>query len=355
MQKRSIRGGGRTGAQLAMALAVVMVSCSTVKVRVPVMRPAEINLRGKTELVIGSIYGPDHYELTNILKDAISSSGRFKLVDRQNLDKVMAELQLSQSDLADGESRKKLGKLMTGSIMLIGNVEQSDYQETVDTKKDTCTKTEDKKTVKYPCTKITRRGTAKVVTNFDVIDVETGENLKPKRLTCQKNAVRRETDGNPPRIDGDSMVDQCRREVVAEFMKAIAPWHDYVDAPFLKDGDIPMLEMGINYAQRGEWDEAIKKFREAVELTNKQPGLAADVVAKGHWNLGLSYQYTFQFEKAREEVKRAFDMTGNKDFLRELDNIKRLEAEQAKLQEQLGTTTTADGADGGSTENAGGI
>lgn len=312
------------------------VGCSTVHVRVPIMRPAEINLRGKSELVIGAIEGPSSAEINSLLKDAIVSSGRFKLVDRQHLDKVMNELSLSQSDLASSDSRRKLGKLMTGSIMLVGRVERDNYEEQTQVSHDTCTKTVNKKQVKYACTRRTRTGTADFAVGFDVIDIETGENLKPKRMSCKRSDSNSAVDGTPAAIDGRGMLDGCHREAVTGFMKAIAPWQDQVNAPFLKDSDIPPLEQGIAYAQRGEWMEAIEKFRAAVDFVDSQPGLKADVIAKAHWDLGLAYEYTFRFDEATAEIKKAYDMTSNEQFLAELDNIKRLKAEQEKLAEQNG-------------------
>lgn len=322
---------------------VFTAACSTVRVQVPVMRPAEINLRGKSELVIGELQGPSNEKMTMLLKNAISDSGRFKLVNRTHLDQILAELALSQSDLADTDNQKKLGKLMSGSIMLVGTIERSDYEENVDVRDETCTKRENKKEVKYPCVRHTRTGNAQVAVGFDVIDIETAENLKAKRLTCTRSSTTQEYDNDPPRIDGEQLLESCHAQVVAEFMKAIAPWQDYVSAPFQKDSDVPMLELGISYAQRGEWKDAIQKFREGVEFAGSQPGLAAETVAKAHWDLGLAYEYTFQFDEAEAEVKKAYDMSGNDDYLSELNNIKRLREERRKLLEQLGESETQDG------------
>jgi hypothetical protein len=82
-----IAGGGLAAA--------IIAGCSTVTVRVPVMRPAEINLRGKQDLVIGDVNGPDATQIHNLLKDAVVRSGHFKLVSREHMDQVLAELQLS--------------------------------------------------------------------------------------------------------------------------------------------------------------------------------------------------------------------------------------------------------------------
>lgn len=315
-------------------LLLVAPACSTVTVRVPVMRPAEINLRGKNEIVIGYIRGRESPRITGRLKQAVADAGRFKLVSREHMDEVMRELRLSASDLADADSQRKLGKLMTGSILIGGGVESFEYNENQGYNQTTCTKTVNKKTVEYPCTKRTRTGKAEVAVAFDTIDIATGENLKPKRLQCTRTRATEATDGTPPSIDGDALLEDCANEIVTKYLRAIAPWQDYVNAPFKKDGDAPALEIGISFAARGEWSDAIAKFQEAIDFLRSKPDVDAETVAKAHWNLGLAYEYTFQFDKASEEVKRAFEMTQDAAMLRELDNIKRLRAEQEKLREQ---------------------
>lgn len=309
--------------------AVSAAACSTVRVRVPVLRPAEINLRGKNEIVIGEITGENPTAVENNVKQAIGASDHLRLVDRDHMDKVMAELALSASDLADPESRKKLGKQMTGSILLVGRVETNRYDENTWEDDAQCTRSKKGKTVEYRCVHHYRKGTATLNVGFDIIDIETGENIRPKRLSCSKSTTTKETDHNPrgenlvtsvvraatghekrskaPPIDQHSLLEACNQQVVASLMKAIAPWQDYVEAPFLKDGDVPQLELGINYAKQGDWKSALEQFRGALEFVGTQPGMAVGTIAKVHWDLGLAYEYTNQFAEAETEIKAAYD------------------------------------------------
>ena len=315
---------------------VLLAGCSTVTVRVPVMRPAEVNLRGKSELVIGELGGPAAATIAGLLKESIVNSGRFKLVSREHMEPILQELQLGVSDLADPESRRKLGKLMTGSILLTGTVTRSDYDEETTASKDTCTRSEKGQQIEYDCVQRQRLGRAEVAVSFDVVDIETGENLKPKQLSCKRHESTRATDATPAPIDGSALLEVCQREVVGELMKAIAPWQDHVNAPFLRDGDLPGLEVGIHFATQGLWDDAIAKFKESLELASTRADLAVDTIAKAHWDLGLAYEYTFRFDEAIEQVKKAYAMTQNPDFLQEVSAIERLRDEQRRLQEQTG-------------------
>jgi hypothetical protein len=107
-----------------------------------------------------------------------------------------------------------------------------------------------------------RQGAATVAASFDVVDVASGENIKPKRLKCDDARETHAVDEEPPAIDGQAMLDHCSTKIVADFMKAIAPWQDFVDVPFKKDGDLPSLERGIGYARAGQWSDAIASFQE---------------------------------------------------------------------------------------------
>jgi tetratricopeptide (TPR) repeat protein len=205
-----------------------------------------------------------------------------------------------------------------------------------------------------------REGLATVSAGFDVLDIATGENLKPKRVSCTRKDLRQFTDHNPPQglitdiirastgneepskappLDGQRMHDSCLDEVVFNFMKAISPWQEIVDAPFVKDSDVPQLELGINYAQQGQWQEALAKFEEALAKSQSQSDIDQDTLAKVYWDLGLAYEYTSQFDGAENAIKKAFEISKEEDYLAELKNIQRLREEHQRLLEQTGEQT----------------
>jgi curli biogenesis system outer membrane secretion channel CsgG len=58
--------------------------------------------------------------LTTQLADHLNASGRVKVVDRVVLDRLLAELNLGTSDLADPETALRLGRVMAARIMGTG-------------------------------------------------------------------------------------------------------------------------------------------------------------------------------------------------------------------------------------------
>jgi tetratricopeptide (TPR) repeat protein len=310
-------------------------ACSTMKVPVPVMRPAEINLKGKNEIIIGQINGRGGEKIAAYVKEKTADSGRLKIVDRQHLNRVLRELRMSQSDLVNLEKRKKLGKLMAGSILVMGNVLDNRYKENLTHDRGTCYKTVNKKQREYTCYHYKRKGTATVKVSFDVIDIETGENLRSKVSQCVQKAQKSATDKRPERIDGGALLDSCSQSVANDFLKAICPWQQIVSAAFQKDGDLPMLEIGINYAKSGLWTDALSQFKEAVKQADSNADLSPKTAAKAYWDLGLCCEYTNRFDESVGYVKKAYALSSDAEYLKELANIEKMKKDRERLEEQM--------------------
>lgn len=317
----------------AAALAL-LAGCGTVTVRVPVMRPAEINMAPYRSVGLGEIkqrgqnYGSTL--VANLVEQALLETGRFQVVDRQHMDKVMQELRLSASDLADPKNAARLGQTVTAGALVFGDVEDR-YSETP--KEDTYQDKEGKRHVNYSL-----RGEALVRASFKVIDVSTGRLIITKTYEERRDDTNRSTDKRPDPIDKERLFSAARQAVVERFMKAIAPHKEYVAARFEKDGDIPQLEGGIGWAQRGEWQKAQDAFQAAIQAAENNPKIKSDTLAKGYWDLGLAYEYAGDYDKAVKMIEKAQGLSGNNDYLNEIDNVKRLQSDAKKLAEQtLGT------------------
>src|SRR3954453_2316529 len=106
----------------------LLVACGTVPVRVPVVRPAEINMAPYQTVAIGDMRGRGDRVFGAALEEALVASNRFQVLDRQHLTGVMRELQLSSSDLAEPMNAAKLGKEMGAGALIYGDVDES-YRE----------------------------------------------------------------------------------------------------------------------------------------------------------------------------------------------------------------------------------
>src|SRR5947209_10610094 len=105
--------------------ALACAACGTVAVRVPVMKPAEINMAPYNSVAIGGMTGNADRPMTDALEEALVNTQRFTVVDRQHMQSIMRELQLSSTDLADPNAAAKLGKVVAAGALIFGDVQDT--------------------------------------------------------------------------------------------------------------------------------------------------------------------------------------------------------------------------------------
>lgn len=59
--------------------------------------------------------------------------------------------------------------------------------------------------------------------------------------------------------------------------------------------------------------------------------------------MGLAFEFTGRFDEAAEYVKKAYELSNDGDYLNELDRIRRMKADSARLREQLRDAESAQG------------
>lgn len=194
--------------------AIAASACSKVGVVVPVTKPAEINLRGKNEIIVSDLtpanpWDPNLIRGGQILADMVRENlagSNFKIIDRNHLGRIMTELQLATSDLASPEGQLKLGRLMTGSVMVTGRMDNYEAGSEVTGERQKCKRYEDGEEIVYRCVVYTRNAYSTVRASFSVIDIESSQNLKTKMLACENTAWTQATDAEPAHIDLEALI-----------------------------------------------------------------------------------------------------------------------------------------------------
>jgi tetratricopeptide (TPR) repeat protein len=313
----------------------LLCACGTVAVRVPVMKPAEINMAPYQNVAVGDMTGTGNRPMSDSLEEALVNTNRFTVVDRQHMASVMRELHLSSTDLADPNAAARLGKVVTAGALIFGDVQHS-YREQPDE-----TRYKDDKGVYH--TWYTLKGETYVRATFKIVDVATGRLIVAKTYEERRDDTNRGLDKRPGPIDRIALENAARRAVVERFMKAIVPHQEYMYANFQKDSDIPQLEGGIGWAERGDWKKAQSTFNDAAQDAEKNVKLKAGQIAKCYWNLGLSYEYAGDYDKAEAMINKAYSLSNEREMLAEIDNIHRLQADAQKLAEQTASPGIAGG------------
>jgi len=312
-----------------LTILLFMYGCGTTRLMVPVTRPAEVNLSKFKTIAIGDITGNGGQDLAEDLTARLFQSGRFEVLDRQHLERILKEHNLSFSGLVDETYAAGLGELFGTSALVFGRVAKYEYKEDLTDEK---YETTDKKGKVTKHTEYTRTGKINMDVSLQITDLTTGKIIAVKKISKSNGERKTNIDDQPEKIDKDKWLRWGYQAVAGEFMKMIAPYQEKVEVKLLTDGDMPELESGINLAKIGQWDTAIGFFEQAIKNNEMNPKVKID---KAWFDLGVAYEYTYQFDKAEEAVMKAYTINADKDYAEELKSIKRLQSEQEKLNEQM--------------------
>lgn len=304
-----------------LTVAFLTIMACAPSMMVPVTRPAEINLRGNNKIAIGEIRGDGGQYIADLLTSKLFETGKFEIVDRANLDRIMKEHNLNISGAVDEKTAAQLGKLVGAAVLVFGNLSTYKY----DLSRAPGKPWTDGKGVSHTTYHV--KGIAKVGLSIQVVGLTTGSILAAKTISKEAAQENTENDAWPPDPDSNALMGAAAHKTVDAFIKMIAPYTDYVDVTFAKnDSNVPELERGVNFAKAGQWADAVEQFKAAAEKNPTHQG--------AFWNLGLAYEYSNSFEKAEEAFRTADKIKICEKCIKEIGNVKRLAIERRKLDEQ---------------------
>jgi len=104
-----------------------------------------------------------------------------------------------------------------------------------------------------------------------------------------------------------------REKTIKELVASLVAHTQVRRVELYKDGDFPELKEGISCIEVEDFPGAIAKFQAAAEKRPKHEN-----VYKAYFNLGIAYEYDFQFEKALVSLRVAHQLNPQERFLREM-------------------------------------
>src|SRR5256885_7417570 len=115
---------------LRAAVPLLSCACATAPIRVPVMRPAEIDMAPYRTVAVAELRGKADRVLTQSLEEALVASNHFQVVDEQRTASTLRDLKLSFADLSNPEQASKLGKVFGQSALIHGEADEGYREET---------------------------------------------------------------------------------------------------------------------------------------------------------------------------------------------------------------------------------
>lgn len=101
----------------------LLYGCATVMVPVQVIYPAEINMTPYKRIVIDKVKGNMGQKLLDLMKESLIEYGRFQVLDRTRLGKILTEHLLFESDLSNPAGTSRAGGFLTASALFAGHTE----------------------------------------------------------------------------------------------------------------------------------------------------------------------------------------------------------------------------------------
>ncbi len=319
---------------IAVLVAALLGACGHTVIVVPRTAPAEVNLAGYKRIAVAGVLGEGGEQLATALNEAIFATGRFEVLERKNVEQIMAEQELSISGLVNSDTAVPIGEMLASATLVVGEVTVSDYQENVQREVKTCL-TKEKKPTEYPCTHFTRTANATLSAALKVLDTTSGKILAIKTLTTSAGDRRKAIDNEPPPFNSrDAWLARCRQQLAADFAKVIAPYQVQVSVVLLSDDDFPELEQGVNFARLGNWDQALARFGEALARAEGDPEVDAEAKAMIHYNLGIGYGYSGRYAEGIRALELAYSLDPEPRYLQQVATVKQFQEDDAKLAAQ---------------------
>lgn len=308
---------------------IVSAACANTRVTVPRMAPAEVDLKSYSRLAVGGIAGPGGNDVNALLTEALVATKHFDVLDRVSLANLIHEQNLAVSGRVSDESAVSVGQLIGAAALVVGDVNDMTYTESVDQKYAQCSNNGRV----YECQQYTRSAAAHCAVTLKVLATETGKVLAARAMEFTES--RSETkDGEPPKAfkADKAMLDACNRQIAQRFAAVVAPHSVNVTVELLDDGDLPDLERGNNFAKTGNWQSALQAYQSAVASLTEETKPA--VQAKAYYDLGVAYSFSGDHDSGITQLERAYSLAPNDRTAQLLAQVKQFKTDDAALATQ---------------------
>lgn len=297
---------------------IITVGCAP-QMRINVTRPAEINLKDTKQVAVGDITGTNGQDVYDDLVTALMNSGRFEVLDRQNLAGLMREKNFTLSGQVDETQAAVIGQMLGAGALVFGRVAKYEYGEKL-TRRDWT----DKEGGAHVT--VTRLGKAEVTVNLQVTDISSGRILTKAPIRSAMEKKESATDEMPAEIDKDGLLSLARANVIATFMKKIAPYQETVTISFKKSKQAPEVSQGIAMAKGGQVDRALEIFEKAAQAHPSDPAVLFDYA--------VALELNGRFADADSAYMKASSIKSDKQILAAMTRNKQRATDERKLKEQ---------------------
>jgi tetratricopeptide (TPR) repeat protein len=301
-------------------ISILLFGCGP-SLSIPFTKPAEINLKGIKKIAVTAIDGQGGTDASDYLTEQLLENNRYEVVDRQNLEQIFREHNLTFSGAVDQQTAVKYGQMLGAQGFITGRVSRYDYKEPDLKWKDET----DKDGKRYRT--FFREGTATVYISLQVTDLRTGKIMAKKNLQSQFTETKTAVNEHPEKIDVKELLNQRVQDCARQFLTMITPQTVNEKVSFEKGDDQPEIKQGLVYVKHGDLTRAYDYFQLATERYPNEPA--------GYYNLGIISMCWGDYDKAISQFDQAYRVKPDESYLEEKNRAKKWKADTKKLNDQL--------------------
>ena len=321
----------KAGLLVVAAIAIFMSGCAQKRVTIKALEPAEVGVLANKKHIAVAKFKNDTVGLAgkieaNLANAKVNGQKYFTVVNRQQMNKILAEQKLQSSEMIDPASAAKLGKLLGVQAMITGSVDSAtgtmgsyldDRKECLRYYKDGsgCAQWHFYK-VKCNTT------TATVSASMSIIDVETAAVLYGDTYNKTYNADSCKAgqssiaglltfDTGPKRIlSKNQAINKLTEAIAQEFSLKLVPHYVYLHVELLEDLDIEKttdaqekrFENALKYIASGRLKKAEKMLQTLLDEFNGNSAVIA-------YDLAVVKEALGKLEEAKKLYQLADDKT----------------------------------------------
>ncbi|MCP4631695.1 MAG: tetratricopeptide repeat protein [candidate division Zixibacteria bacterium] len=322
-----------------------VVSCSAPKTKISVLKPSKVDMSNHRNIAIADFRGDGNSGRTIATKltSQLFKSDYFSIMERSQIEELLAEQSLGLTGAVDPETAAELGKVLGVQAIIFGEVgayrveDESGTEKikkriwTGEYEKDDNGKIIYEKTLFGKSKKkkykeefvdepyIVRSGTVQV--SFRVVDVETAVLLAAE--TGSRDYSKKATGTNDigrlkPK---DAILSSLTDQAISQFVPVISPHSVEVTKKFEKGSDL--TKRAVKLAQSGLPEKAVPIFEKEAETNPSE---------KTFYNLGLCYEILGRYDDAEVEYDRAVTLEPKTLYIEALKSIRKLKKDREILE-----------------------